>query len=73
MASEEMKKVRSEITQQSIKDHQLATTGGTGTDQFKCGKCGKRNTTYNQVIILSIFSYFLREENLLFIDWYCLG
>ena len=49
MASEEMRKVRSEITQQAIKDHQLAVTGGTGTDQFKCGKCGKRNTTYNQV------------------------
>jgi len=49
MASEEMKKMRNEITQQAIKDHQLAVTGGTGTDQFKCGKCGKRNTTYNQV------------------------
>lgn len=49
MASEEMKKVRDDITKQAIKDHQLAVTGGTGTDQFKCGKCGKRNTTYNQV------------------------
>lgn len=49
MASEEMKKARDAITQQAIKDHQLAVTGGTGTDQFKCSKCGKRNTTYNQV------------------------
>eukprot|EP00794_Sanderia_malayensis_P004777 gene4777-5404_t len=49
MASEEMKKERQEFTQQAIKDHQLATTGGTGTDQFKCSRCGKRNCTYNQV------------------------
>lgn len=52
MASAEMKRARDEITKQAIKDHQLATTGGTGTDQFKCGKCGKRNTTYNQVFDL---------------------
>ncbi|XP_065062354.1 transcription elongation factor A protein 1-like [Rhopilema esculentum] len=49
MASDEMRKIRDDITKQAIKDHQLATTGGTGTDQFKCGKCGKRNCTYNQV------------------------
>ncbi len=49
MASDEMKKEREAFTQQAIKDHQLATTGGTGTDQFKCSKCGKRNCTYNQV------------------------
>ena len=50
MASDEMKKERKKITEEAIKEHQLATTGGTSTGQFKCGKCGKRNTTYNQVI-----------------------
>ena len=57
MASEEMKKARDEMTQQAIKDHQLATTGGTGTDQFKCGRCGKRNCTYNQVKIVFNLNY----------------
>lgn len=49
MACDELKKQREEITKQAIKDHQLAKSGGTSTGQFKCGKCGKRNTTYNQV------------------------
>uniref|UniRef100_A0ABM4D8A7 Transcription elongation factor n=1 Tax=Hydra vulgaris TaxID=6087 RepID=A0ABM4D8A7_HYDVU len=49
MASDEMKKERKKITEEAIKEHQLATTAGTSTGQFKCGKCGKRNTTYNQV------------------------
>ena len=49
MACDELKKEREEIIQQAIKDHQLATTAGTSTGQFRCGRCGKRNTTYNQV------------------------
>lgn len=49
MACDDLKKERIEMTQQLIKDHQLAKTAGTSTGQFKCGKCGKRNTTYSQV------------------------
>lgn len=49
MACDELKKQREEITKQAIKDHQLAKTTGTSSGEFKCGKCGKRNTTYNQM------------------------
>jgi len=49
MACDALKKERDEITQQAIKDHQLATTTGTATGQFKCNRCGKRKTTYSQV------------------------
>lgn len=27
----------------------MAKTGGTATDLFQCGKCKKKNCTYNQV------------------------
>ena len=54
MASEEMKNIRQKFTKESINDAQLATVQGTQTDLLKCGKCGKRNCTYNQVNI-SIF------------------
>ncbi|KFV70716.1 Transcription elongation factor A protein 3, partial [Dryobates pubescens] len=30
-------------------EHQMAKTGGTVTDLFQCGKCRKKNCTYNQV------------------------
>jgi len=49
LACDELRKQRADITKQAIKDHQLATTVGTTTGQFKCNRCGKRNTTYNQV------------------------
>lgn len=49
MASDEMKQLRAKLTKESIDDHQMAKTGGTSTDLFKCGKCGKHNCTYNQV------------------------
>ena len=52
MASDGMKDLRAKYTKESIDDHQMAKTGGTTTDLFKCGKCGKKNCTYNQVIIL---------------------
>lgn len=57
MACDELKQQRKEITEQAIKDHQLATTTGTTTGQFKCGRCGKRNTTYNQVMLLEIYLF----------------
>lgn len=49
MASDAMKTLRAKYTKESIDDHQMAKTGGTCTDLFKCGKCGKNNCTYNQV------------------------
>jgi len=50
MACDELKTERKKITAEAIKEHQLATTGGTTTGQFKCNRCGKRKTSYNQVI-----------------------
>ncbi|NXB59748.1 TCEA3 protein, partial [Struthidea cinerea] len=49
MASEELKKLRNAMTQEAIREHQMAKTGGTVTDLFQCGKCKKKNCTYNQV------------------------
>lgn len=49
MASDEMKNMRSQYTKEAINQAQLATVQGTKTDLLKCGKCGKRNCTYNQV------------------------
>ena len=49
MASEEMKALREKFTKEAIDDHQMAKTGGTTSSLLKCGKCHKRNCTYNQV------------------------
>ncbi|XP_015265731.1 PREDICTED: transcription elongation factor A protein 3 isoform X2 [Gekko japonicus] len=49
MASDELKELRSAMTQEAIREHQMAKTGGTTTDLFQCGKCKKKNCTYNQV------------------------
>lgn len=49
MASNEMKTLRNKLIKESIDDAQLATVQGTHTDLLKCGKCKKRNCTYNQI------------------------
>ncbi|KAM7029526.1 PREDICTED: transcription elongation factor A protein 3 isoform X4 [Sturnus vulgaris] len=49
MASDELKKLRNAMTQEAIREHQMAKTGGTVTDLFQCSKCKKKNCTYNQV------------------------
>lgn len=49
MASDEMKRMRSNFTKEGIDKAQLATVQGTQTDLLRCGKCGKRNCTYNQI------------------------
>ncbi|XP_043214896.1 transcription elongation factor S-II-like [Amphibalanus amphitrite] len=49
MASDEMKALRDKLNKESINDAQLASVQGTQTDLLKCGKCGKRNVTYNQI------------------------
>lgn len=49
MASDEMKKLREKFIKEAIDDAQLATVQGTKTDMLKCGKCKKKNCTYNQL------------------------
>ncbi|KAF5905822.1 transcription elongation factor A protein 3-like isoform X1 [Clarias magur] len=48
MASDELKQLRNILTQEAIREHQMAKTGGTVTDLLQCGKCKKKNCTYNQ-------------------------
>ncbi|KAM9319537.1 transcription elongation factor A protein 2-like [Gastrophryne carolinensis] len=49
MASDELKELRNTLTQEAIREHQMAKTGGTQTDLLQCDKCKKKNCTYNQV------------------------
>lgn len=49
MASDEMKKIREKFVKEAINDAQLATVQGTKTDLLKCGKCKKKDCTYNQL------------------------
>ncbi|XP_054995784.1 transcription elongation factor A protein 3 isoform X2 [Sorex araneus] len=49
MASDELRELRNAMTQEAIREHQMAKTGGTTTDLFQCNKCKKKNCTYNQV------------------------
>lgn len=49
MASDEMKKLREKFVKEAINDAQLATVQGTKTEMLKCGKCKKKNCTYNQL------------------------
>ncbi|XP_059837023.1 transcription elongation factor A protein 1 [Hypanus sabinus] len=49
MASDELKEMRKALTKEAIREHQMAKTGGTETDLFKCGKCKMKNCTYTQV------------------------
>lgn len=48
MASDELRELRNAMTQEAIREHQMAKTGGTTTDLFQCSKCRKKNCTYNQ-------------------------
>lgn len=50
MASDNMKKLRHEMTKEAIRDAQLAQVTGTKSDLLKCSKCKKRNCSYTQVI-----------------------
>ena len=49
MASDEVKKQREAFIKEGINDAQLAQVEGTKCSDMKCGKCGKRNCTYNQL------------------------
>lgn len=49
MASDELREMRKNMNKEAVRDHQLATTGGTLTDLFTCGKCKGKRCTYTQV------------------------
>ncbi|XP_078470122.1 transcription elongation factor A protein 1-like [Lampetra planeri] len=49
MASDELREKRKAMTEEAIRAHQMAKTGGTETDLFSCGKCKKKRCTYTQV------------------------
>lgn len=49
MSSDEMKEQRIKDEKSSMDQAQLAHVEGTKTDLLKCGKCNKRNCTYNQL------------------------
>jgi len=49
MATDDLRAEREKMTKQAINEHQLATSAGTSTGQFKCHRCGKRKTSYSQV------------------------
>jgi len=49
MASENLKKEREKWTQYHLEAAKLRVSNQTSTDMFKCGKCGKRETSYYQM------------------------
>ena len=49
MASDDIKQQRQKFVKEGIDGSRLASVEGTKTDLLKCGKCGKRNCTYNQI------------------------
>ncbi|XP_066276213.1 transcription elongation factor A protein 2-like [Branchiostoma lanceolatum] len=48
MASEEVKKFRRQVSQESIQRRQVPHSDGIMTDMFKCENCGRENCCYNQ-------------------------
>ena len=44
-----MKSMREKVVKEGIDRSRLAQVEGTKTDLLKCGKCQKRNCTYNQI------------------------
>jgi len=49
MASDEMQKAREKFIKQTLDEAQLAIAQGTRTDLLQCGKCKKKDVTYNQM------------------------
>lgn len=49
MASKELNEERKRLAKEAFNDHQVATQSGTKSTMMKCGKCGKRNVSYNQL------------------------
>jgi len=49
MANDEVKGERERFVKEGIDSSRLAIVEGTKTDLLKCGKCRKRNCTYNQI------------------------
>ncbi|ESO07297.1 hypothetical protein HELRODRAFT_98648 [Helobdella robusta] len=53
MASDELKNLRENFTKKAIHEAQAPSIAAAKSDLFRCSKCGKRDTTYNQVQTLS--------------------
>ncbi|KAJ4832555.1 hypothetical protein Tsubulata_000118 [Turnera subulata] len=49
MASEERKRENKQIKEKALFDCELGAGPKATTDQFKCGRCGQRKTTYHQM------------------------
>jgi len=49
MASDDVKRQREAFIKEGIDASRLAQVEGTKTSDLKCGKCGKRDVTYNQL------------------------
>ncbi|XP_072412855.1 transcription elongation factor A protein 1-like isoform X2 [Chiloscyllium punctatum] len=49
MASDELREIRKALTNEAIRERQMAKTGGTETALFTCGRCKQKNCTYTQV------------------------
>eukprot|EP00092_Neocalanus_flemingeri_P002279 GFUD01002431.1.p1 GENE.GFUD01002431.1~~GFUD01002431.1.p1 ORF type:complete len:307 (-),score=99.47 GFUD01002431.1:415-1266(-) len=49
MANDDTRSEREKFTKEGIDASRLAIVEGTTTDLLKCGKCNKRNCTYNQI------------------------
>lgn len=49
MASQKMREKRTEYTKEGIREAQMSVTGGSKTNLLTCGKCKKRDVTYNQM------------------------
>lgn len=54
MASDELREIRKALTNEAIREHQMARTSGSETDLFVCGKCKKNNCTYTQVTVRTL-------------------
>jgi transcription elongation factor S-II len=48
MASDDLKKEWEKMQKQNLDDARVADANTVETDEFKCGKCGQRRTTYYQ-------------------------
>lgn len=54
--------MRKNLTKEAVRDHQMATTGGTQTDLFTCGKCKGKCCTYTQVQIATRASFYRPKQ-----------
>lgn len=49
MAPDKLKKLREELTQETIAEHQIMEQQGNPTDMFRCAECESSNCAYTEV------------------------